>query len=244
MLALLKKEISMFFSSLTGYLVVTVFLLVTGLFLWVLPGEMNILFGGYSSLESLFYLAPWIYLFLIPAITMRLIAEEKKGGTMELLLTRPLSELQIVLAKYLAGVLLVAICLLPTFFYFWSVYQLGNPVGNIDMGATWGSYIGLFFLAAVYVSIGVFASSLTDNQIIAFVLSIVLCFVFYYGFEAVSEIPAVKGASEMLTFLGINEHYKSVSRGVIDSRDIIYFVSVIALFIWSTRVVLNSRKWF
>ena len=149
MLSLLQKEISMFFSSLTGYLVVTVFLLLTGLFLWVLPGEMNVLFGGYASLESLFFVAPWIYLFLVPAVTMRLFAEEKKGGTMELLLTRPMTELQIVMAKYLAGVVLVSISLLPTFIYFWSVYQLGSPIGNIDMGATWGSYIGLFFLAAV-----------------------------------------------------------------------------------------------
>ncbi len=243
MLSLLRKEISMFFSSLTGYLVVTVFLLITGLFLWVFPGEMNVLFGGYASLDSLFFVAPWVYLFLVPAITMRLFAEEKRGGTMELLLTRPMTELQIVMAKYLAGVVLVSISLLPTFIYFWSVYQLGNPIGNIDMGATWGSYIGLFFLAAVYVSIGVFASSLTDNQIVAFVLAMVLCFTFYYGFEAVGELPALKGCCETLTFMGINDHYKSVSRGVVDSRDVIYFLSVIAFFIGATRVVLNSRKW-
>ena len=243
MLSLLQKEISMFFSSLTGYMVVTVFLLLTGLFLWVLPGEMNVLFGGYASLESLFFVAPWIYLFLVPAVTMRLFAEEKKGGTMELLLTRPMTELQIVMAKYLAGVVLVSISLLPTFIYFWSVYQLGSPIGNIDMGATWGSYIGLFFLAAVYVSIGVFASSLTDNQIVAFVLAVVLCFTFFYGFEAMSELPALKGWSETLAFMGINDHYKSVSRGVVDSRDVIYFISIIALFVAATRMVLCSRKW-
>ncbi|MBN2744185.1 MAG: gliding motility-associated ABC transporter permease subunit GldF [Marinilabiliaceae bacterium] len=243
MLALFKKEISMFFSSLTGYLVVSVFLLMTGLFLWVLPGDLNVLFGGYATLDSLFYLAPWIYLFLVPAVTMRLFAEERKGGTLELLLTRPVSELQIVMAKYLAGVALVSISLLPTLLYFWSVYQLGNPVGSIDMGATWGSYIGLFFLAAVYVSIGVFASALTDNQIVAFVVSVVLCFVFYYGFEALSEMPALKSIGESLAFWGINDHYKSVSRGVVDSRDVIYFLSVIVLFVWGTRVVIGSRKW-
>lgn len=243
MLSLLKKEITMFFSSITGYLVVTVFLLINGLFLWVVPGEMNILFGGYASLDSLFYLAPWIYLFLVPAVTMRLIADEKRAGTMELLLTRPLSELQIVVAKYLAGLILVTLSLLPTLIYFVSVWQLGNPVGNIDTGATWGSYIGLFFLAAVYVSIGVFASSLSDNQIIAFILAVTLCFVFYYGFEAASSMPGLKEIRDQLVFLGIDDHYKSVSRGVVDSRDVIYFLSVITVFIASTRMVLNSRKW-
>jgi ABC-2 type transport system permease protein len=243
MFALFKKEIAIFFSSLTGYLVVTVFLLVNGLFLWVVPGEMNILYGGYASLESLFYLAPWIYLFLVPAVTMRLIADEKRSGTMELLLTRPLSELQIVMGKYLAGITLVIISILPTLIYFVSVYQLGNPVGNIDTGATWGSYIGLFFLAAVYVSIGVFASSLTENQIVAFILAMALCFVFYYGFDAASTMPGLKGFRNQLVFMGIDEHYKSVSRGVVDSRDVIYFVSVIVVFIFSTRMVINSRKW-
>ncbi|MFT3738286.1 MAG: gliding motility-associated ABC transporter permease subunit GldF [Breznakibacter sp.] len=243
MIALLKKEIAMFFSSLTGYLVVTVFLLVSGLLLWVMPGDLNILFGGYASLDALFFLAPWIYLFLVPAVTMRLFAEEKRAGTMELLLTRPLGELQIVTAKYLAGVALVFISLLPTLFYYWSVGQLANPVGNIDTGATWGSYIGLFFLASVYVAIGVFASSLTDNQIVAFVLAVLLCFLFFYGFEAISQIPGLKNGRDAFVFLGINEHYKSVSRGVVDSRDVVYFLSVVVLFIWGTKTVISSRKW-
>jgi ABC-2 type transport system permease protein len=243
MIALFKKEVAAFFSSLTGYLVIVVFLMITGLFLWVVPGEMNILFGGYSTLEPLFYLAPWIYLFLVPAITMRMFAEEKKSGTMELLLTRPVSELQIVMAKYFAGVLLVFISLLPTLVYVFSVYSLGNPVGNFDSGATWGSYIGLLLLGAVYVSIGVFSSSLTDNQIVAFVLAIVLCFSFYYGFEAISSISGLKSSRDILVFMGIDEHYQSVSRGVVDSRDLVYFVSVITLFLFLTRMVLNSRKW-
>jgi ABC-2 type transport system permease protein len=243
MIALLKKEVAAFFSSLTGYLVIVVFLMITGLFLWVVPGEMNIMFGGYSTLDPLFYLAPWIYLFLVPAITMRMFAEEKKSGTMELLLTRPVSELQIVLAKYIAGVLLVFISLLPTLVYVFSVYSLGNPVGNFDSGATWGSYIGLLLLGAVYVSIGVFSSSLTDNQIVAFVLAIVLCFSFYYGFEAMSSISGLKGFRDIFVFMGIDEHYQSVSRGVVDSRDLVYFGSVITLFLFLTRTVLNSRKW-
>jgi ABC-2 type transport system permease protein len=243
MLSLLQKEIAMFFSSLTGYLVVSVFLLTTGLLLWVVPGDLNILFGGYASLDALFFLAPWIYLFLVPAVTMRLFAEERRTGTLELLLTRPLSELQIALAKYLAGLVLVIISLLPTLIYLVSVYQLGNPVGNIDMGATWGSYIGLLFLAAVYVAIGVFASALTDNQIVAFVIAVALCFLFFYGFEAASLVPGLKEWRNMFVFLGINDHYKSVSRGVVDSRDVVYFLSVIALFVWATRTAINSRKW-
>ncbi|WP_066629475.1 gliding motility-associated ABC transporter permease subunit GldF [Labilibacter marinus] len=243
MWSLYRKEIASFFSSLTGYLVVGVFLVLTGLFLWVIPGEMNILFGGYSSLDSLFYLAPWLYLFLVPAVTMRLLADEKKSGTIELLYTRPLTEIHIVLAKYLAGLTLVVISLLPTLIYFYSIVQLGNPVGNIDFGGTWGSFIGLFFLAGIYVAIGVFCSSLTDNQIVSFVLAVVLSFIFYYGFEALSQVMSGSGAQSVIVYLGIDEHYQSMSRGVIDSRDLLYFLSVITLFIYLTRTVLSSRKW-
>ncbi|MBN2165882.1 MAG: gliding motility-associated ABC transporter permease subunit GldF [Marinilabiliaceae bacterium] len=243
MFSLFRKEVLSFFSSITGYLVVIVFLVITGLFLWVIPGDLNILFLGYSSLEPLFYLAPWIYLFLVPAVTMRLFAEEKKSGTIELLLTRPLSDLQIIFAKYLAGLVLVIISLLPTLIYYFTVNNLGNPVGNIDHGATWGSYIGLIFLAAVYVSIGVFGSSLSDNQIVAFVISLLISFLFYYGFEAISMLPALKSVGNVLVFFGIDNHYKSISRGVVDTRDIIYFFSVIVFFIYLTKTVLSSRKW-
>ena len=223
MIALLKKEIATFFSSITGALVVSVFLITTGLFLWVVPGEMNILFGGYASLEPLFYLAPWIYLFLVPAVTMRLFADERKAGTLELLLTRPISVFQIVGAKYLAGLILVFISLLPTLFYVFSVYVLGNPVGNIDVGGTWGSYLGLFFLAAVYAAIGVFSSSLSDNQIVSFVIAVVLCFFFYSGFDSIALIPGLNNAGEIIGALGIDVHYQSISRGVVDSRDLISY---------------------
>ncbi len=243
MWSLYKKEIASFFSSLTGYLVIGVFIIITGLFLWVIPGEMNILHGGYATLESLFYLAPWLYLFLVPAVTMRLFAEEKRTGTMELLYTRPLTELQIVLAKYLAGVTLVVISLLPTLIYFYSVVQLGNPSGNIDFGGTWGSFIGLFFLAAIYVSIGTFCSSLTDNQIVSFVLAVMLCFVFYYGFEALSQVFESNQLKNTIVFLGIDDHYQSISRGVIDSRDLIYFISTISIITYATRLTLISKKW-
>ena len=242
MWSLYRKEISSFFSSVTGYLVAGVFLVLTGLFLWVIPGQMNILFGGYASLDSLFYLAPWLYLFLVPAVTMRLFADEKRTGTMELLYTRPISEWHIVMAKYLAGFTLVVISLLPTLVYFYSVIQLGNPVGNIDFGGTWGSFIGLLFLSGIYVAIGVFCSSLTDNQIVSFIMAVVLSFVFYYGFEALSQM--VSGSSQsLIVFMGIDEHYQSMSRGVLDSRDVLYFLSMIALFLYLTRTVLSSKKW-
>lgn len=247
MFSLLKKEITSFFGSLTGYVVVFVFLLATGLFLWVFPGNFNIPDSGYASLDGLFGLAPWVYLFLVPAITMRLFAEEKRLGTMEVLLTRPLSVLQIVLAKYLAGLLLVVISLLPTFLYFYSVYVLGNPISCIDMGGTWGAYIGLFFLAAIYVAIGLFASALTDNPVFAFLLAMALSFLAYMGFDLVGSMQFPSDIQQFLINLGINEHYQSVSRGVVDSRDVVYFLVVITLFIFlASRIIhfhrVNFRK--
>jgi ABC-2 type transport system permease protein len=243
MVQLLRKEISSFFNSLTGYIVIAVFLLASSMFLWVFPGEFNIPENGYASLDSLFVLAPWVFLFLLPAITMRLFADEKKSGTIELLLTKPFTDFQIIIAKYLSGILLGLFSLIPTLIYFLSVYMLGSEIGNIDTGGTWGSYIGLFFLAGIYVSIGLFASSITDNQIIAFLLGLIISFFFYIGFESISSIGFLEPVSEFILNLGINEHYKSMSRGVIDIRDVIYFLSIIALFLFLTKTVLESRKW-
>ncbi len=243
MIQLLKKEITGFFSSLIGYIVIIVFLVTNSLFLWIFPGEFNILDNGYASLDSLFILAPWVFLFLVPATTMRLFSDEKKSGTIELLFTKPFTDIQIVLAKYFAGVILVMFALLPTLIYFLSVYLLGSQVGNIDLGGTWGSYIGLFFLASIYVAIGVFVSSLTENQIVAFLLAVILSFFFYIGFESISSLAFLESISELVLNLGINEHYKSMSRGVIDIRDITYFLGVIAVFVFSTKMVLESRKW-
>ena len=243
MLALLKKEINGFFSSLTGYIVILVFLLANSLFMWVFPGELNVLDGGYASLDTLFLMGPWVFLFLVPAITMRMLAEEKKTGTMELLLTRPLSDLEIILAKYVAGLILVLFSLIPSLVYFVSVYLLGNPMGNLDAGGIWGSYIGLFFLAAIYVAIGIFASSLTDNQIIAFIIAMLLSFFMFIGFESISTLSVWKGWDNVMLNMGINEHYKSMSRGVIDSRDMMYFMLVITTFIFITQTVFQSRKW-
>ncbi|WP_162304581.1 gliding motility-associated ABC transporter substrate-binding protein GldG [Maribellus luteus] len=238
--SLFKKEIKTFLGSLIGYLAVLVFLLVSGLFLWVFPGDFNIVGSGYSTLDPFFSLAPWLYLFLIPAITMRFFADEKRSGTIELLLTRPVSAFQLVFAKFLAGMVLVFISLLPTLLYFLSVYLLGNPVGSIDTGATWGSFFGLFFLATIYVAIGVFTSSLTDNQIVSFILSMVLSFVFYLGFEFAASSGIPYWVEQMLTWLSINEHFLSASRGVIDLEDVIYFLGMTFLFLFFTAVFLRK----
>ncbi len=243
MIALFRKEISGFFSSLTGYIVVLVFLLVSSLFMWVFPGDLNILDGGYANIDTLFMIAPWVFLFLIPAITMRMFADEKKSGTLELLLTRPLTDFQIVLAKFMAGLTLVAFSLAPALIYFLSVYLLGSPVGDVDSGATWGSFIGLFFLAAVYVSIGLFTSSVTDNIIVSFILAAILSAFMYTGFELLGHISMFQSFASLLVGLGINEHYTSLSRGVVDSRDVIYYLAVVAIFLLITKTVLNSRRW-
>jgi ABC-2 type transport system permease protein len=243
MYSIYKKEIVSFFSSLTGYIAIIVFLALTGWFMWINPGEFNVLDGGYASIDTLFFIAPWVFLFLVPATTMRSFAEERKTGTIELLLTHPVSEMQLVMAKYLAAVTLILFSLIPCLIYFVTVYFIGNPVGNIDSGGTWGSFIGLFFLASAYAAIGIFASSLTDNQIVAFIVSAVLCFFVYTGFDGLASMAPLKSVGAFIISLGINEHYKSLSRGVIDIRDIVYFVIVAATFTSAARLKLQSRKW-
>lgn len=243
MLALLLKEIRSFLSSLIGYIVMAVFLLMTGLFMWIFPGEWNTLDNGLASLESLFVLAPWVFMFLIPAITMRSFSEERRAGTIELLLTRPIGDFEIVIAKYLGGVVLVAISLVPTLIYFASVYILGEPQGNIDTGGTWGSYIGLLLLGSAYVSIGVFASSVTSNQIVAFLMATLLCFFMYIGFESIASFDSFGKLDTVLLRMGISDHYRSLSRGLIDSRDLIYFAILTGIFLLITRTVIQSRRW-
>jgi ABC-2 type transport system permease protein len=240
MYSLFVKEIKTFLGSLIGYLVIAVFLLITGLFLWVFPGMYNIPDNGYATLEGLFLLAPWVYLFLVPAITMRSFADEKRTGTIEILLTHPITDFQLVSAKFLAGLVLVVFSLFPTLLWFFSVYLLGNPVGSIDVGATWGSFIGLFFLASIYVAIGIFASSLTDNQIVSFILAMALSFVFYLGFDFVSSSGVPFILEQILLWFSINTHYLSISRGVIDMRDMIYFAGMALFFIFLTGILLRK----
>ena len=243
MFTLFKKEVNGFLNSLIGYIVIIVFLLIMGLFLWVFPMQFNLLDFGYANLDGLFILSPFVFLFLIPAITMRSFADEKKSGTLELLMTQPLSDFQVILAKFLAGVVLVIFSLLPTFVYFISIYKLGLPPGYLDMGGIWGSYLGLLFLAMSFVAIGVFASSLTDNQIVSFILSVFLCFFFYLGFELVDSFILSGNIGLMVESLGINAHYNAMSRGVIDTRDLIYFLSLTGFFLLLTKLSLESRKW-
>lgn len=243
MITLYKKEIRTFLSSLIGYVVIIVFLLINGLFLWVFQGDFNILDFGYANMDGLFMIAPFVFLFLIPAITMRSFSEEKRVGTIEMILTKPLTDFQIVMAKYLAGLSLVVFSLLPTLIYMFSVYRLGLPPGNMDMGGTWGSYIGLLFLGASFVAIGLFSSTLTDNQIVSFIIGVFLSGFLYIGFEFMYSLNWLGNLDLFIKSLGINSHYTSMSRGVIDTRDVIYFLSVIVLFIFLAKHSLERRKW-
>jgi ABC-2 type transport system permease protein len=243
MFTLLKKEVRGFLSSLIGYIVITMFLLINGLFLWVFASDFNILDFGFASLEGLFMMAPFVFLFLIPAITMRSFADEHKSGTIEFLLTKPITDLQIILAKYFAGVVLVIFSVLPTLVYFYSVYQLGLPKGNIDTGGMWGSYIGLLFLGAAFVSIGLFASSVSGNTIVSFIIAVFLCLFVYVSFDFIHSLELFGPLDLFIKTLGINTHYTSMSRGVIDTRDVVYFISLITFFILITRLSIESRKW-
>ena len=242
MLSILSKEINGFFSSLAAYISMAVFLLVTSLFLWVFP-DSSILDYGYAGLDSFFNIAPYLFMFLIPAITMRSLAEEQKDGTFELLATRPLSDWQIVIGKFLASLLIIVLTLVPTLIYYISVYQLGISKGNIDTGSVIGSYLGLILLGGAFTSIGLFTSSFGKNQIIAFTLSVFLCFVTFSAFDSISKVISLQSFESSLTSLGINQHYQSISRGVLDSRDFIYFISFAGLFLLLTKTVLGARKW-
>lgn len=228
-------------NSLIAYLVIGVFLTCMGLLMWVFP-DTNVLDYGYAEMETLFRLGPYVFMFLIPAITMRLFAEEKKGGTLELLLTRPLTEWQIVGGKYLAGLFLVFFTLLPTVVYYFSIAALGNPTGNIDTAGVLGSYIGLLLLGGAFTSIGLLASALTENQIIAFITAVFLCFFFYTGFSSLAAVDAWAKTSLWLEQLGMLYHYNTLSKGLVDSRDVMYFLSIILLFLLLTKLKLNSRK--
>jgi ABC-2 type transport system permease protein len=238
MFAILKKEFNSFFASPIAYLVIGVFLLINGLFLWVFKDDFNILNAGFADLNSFFFLAPWVFLFLIPAITMKSFADEFSNGTIELLKTKPISDWKIVFGKFWASLLLVFIALIPTLTYAYTIYQLANPVGDIDFGSIIGSYIGLLFLAATYTSIGLFTSTLSKNQIVAFILGVMITFFLFYGFDAIS---ISLGNELIIKKMGINEHFKSISRGVIDSRDIIYFLSVTVFFLFITKTRLNNE---
>ncbi len=242
MLQILNKEINSYLNSLIAYVVIAVFLTGMGLLMWLFP-ETSVLDYGFAEMTTLFSLGPYVFLFLVPAITMRSFAEEKKAGTMELLLTQPVTDWQLIIGKFLAAWAVVLFALLPTLIYYFSVYRLGSPVGNLDSAGIFGSYIGLLLLGGVFTSIGIFASSLTENQVIAFILAVFLCFILFTGFGSLATLAERSKLGYYVSQWGILYHYEAMSRGLIDSRNLVYFVTVIGLMLLLTQVVLNSRKW-
>lgn len=242
MIRVLTKEFNSFLNSLIAYVVIGVFLTGMGLLMWVFP-ETSVLDYGYADMDTLFSLGPYVFIFLIPAITMRSFAEERKSGTMELLLTKPLTDWDIVLGKFLACFLLVLFALLPTLIYYFSVSALGTPAGNIDTPGVIGSYIGLALLAGVFCSVGIVASSITSNQIVAFILAAFLCFIVFTGFESMSTLNVWSAHTLFIKQFGILYHYEALSKGLIDSRDVIYFISVGALMLLISKTILSARSW-
>lgn len=240
MKSILLREIKSFFGSPIGYLVIAIFLLLNGLFLWVFEGDFNILNSGFADLSPFFTISPWILIFLIPAVTMRSFSDEKKQGTIELLLTKPITIWEIVSGKFFGAFLLIVIAIIPTFIYVYVISTLGMPEGNIDMGSILGSYFGLLFLIAGYTAIGIFTSTLSENQIVAFILSVFLCFLFYFGFQGIATF--VKDFEDVIAAVGMDSHFKSMSRGVIDTRDILYFVSIALAFLSMTVYKLKSLQ--
>jgi ABC-2 type transport system permease protein len=240
MIQIFSKEFNSYLNSLIAYLVISVFLTGIGLLLWVFP-ETSILDYGFADMDTLFSMGPYVFTFLIPAITMKSFAEEKKLGTMELLLTKPLTDWDIVLGKFMAAFSLALVALIPTFIYYFSIYQLGNPVGNIDTAGVIGSYIGLLLLAAIFCAIGICTSSLTNNQIVSFILAAFLCLIFYSGFDELSTLT--NNSALLIKQLGILYHYESLSKGLIDSRDVVYFISVTGLILLCAKTVIGSRQW-
>ncbi|NOR26937.1 MAG: gliding motility-associated ABC transporter permease subunit GldF [Lutibacter sp.] len=239
---ILLKELNSFFSSPIAYLVIAVYLLVNGLFLWVFEGDFNILHAGFADLNNYFFLAPWIFIFLIPAITMRSFSDEYNTGTIEILKTKPITNWQLILGKYVGSLLLVILAILPTLIYVYSIYKLGNPVGNLKLGTTLGSFIGLLFLASTYTAIGVFASTISKNQIVSFITAVFISFFFFYGFEALANYNLFGNLDYTFQNFGMNSHFESISKGVIDTRDLIYFVSITFFFLILTNYRIQHEQ--
>jgi len=238
MLAILRKELNLFFASPIAYLVIGIFLLINGLFLWVFKGDFNILNAGFADLNSLFLISPWFFIFLIPATTMRSFSDEIRLGTIEIIKTKPITSWNIILGKFFGSFILVILALVPTLSYAYTVFQLGNPMGNLDFGSTVGSYIGLLFLASSFTAIGLFTSTLSSNQIVAFIIGVVLSFFMYYGFDAIADLM---NNNYTIENLGMTSHFKSISQGVIDTRDILYFLSVTFFFLFLTKINFEHK---
>lgn len=242
MIAIFKREIQSFFTSPIGYLVIGLFLVLNGLFLWVFKGPFNIFEYGFADLSNFFLLAPWVFLFLIPAITMRSFSEEKKLGTLELLFIKPISLWEAVLGKFLGTFCLALLAILPTLLYVYTISQLGVTPGNFEMGMVIGSYFGLLFLIASYTAIGLFASTLSENQIVAFIIGMVLCFLMLYGFESLSTVLPTGSMIVLVQHLGMKAHFESIARGVVDTRDLVYFVSLTGFFLFLTTHQLKNQN--
>jgi ABC-2 type transport system permease protein len=242
MFQVLSKEFNSYLNSLIAYVVIGVFLIAIGLLMWVFP-ETSVLEYGYADMDTLFSLGPYVFIFLVPAITMRSLAEERKAGTMELLITKPLTDWDILLGKFFASFILVIFALLPTLIYYYSIYLLGNPIGNIDTPGVIGSYIGLLLLGAVFCAVGLFASSITPNQIVAFIIAAFLCFIIFSGFNSLAAMDLWAQQALFIKQFGILYHYESLSKGLIDTRDVIYFLSVIFIMLSFTKLILASRQW-
>jgi len=242
MYSLLIKEIKSFLTSIIGYVFTIIFLLTSGLFHWVISYNTNFLEGMESDLIPFFNLSPTIFLILIPAITMKSIAEERKNGTIEVLFTKPISDFEVIMAKYLSSVILLIIALIPTLIYYWSMYSLGNPVGVIDDGATITSYLGLILLGATFISVGIFSSSLTNSQIVAFILAMFFCWFLYDGLNLLGSFNLMGDFDLIIRYLSASYHYESIKKGVVDTSDLIYFLSVITIFVFSSLTVLKSLK--
>jgi ABC-2 type transport system permease protein len=242
MFTIFIKEVNYFLNTLIAYVVISVFLTAIGLLMWVFP-ETSVLTYGYADMETLFAFGPYVFMFLIPAITMRMFAEESKNGTLELLFTRPLTDWQIILGKYLSAYFLVIFALIPTLLYYYTIYQLGSPVGNIDTPGVIGSYIGIILLGGVFTAIGIFSSSITSNQIVAFILSVFICFILYAGLASISSMSFWGNTASNIERLGISYHYNAMSKGLIDSRNLIYFISIAISMLLFTKLTISSRKW-
>lgn len=240
MWAIWRREWNGFLNSLVAYIALVVFLLITGLFIWVFP-DYSILEFGYAQLDQLFVIGPWVLMFLVPAVTMRFFSEEKRSGTAELLFTRPVSTSAVVLGKFLAGWALVLFSVLPTLCYVVALYYLAEPVGNLDLGGIAGSYLGLVLLGGVFAGIGTWASAVTEHPVVSFVLGVFLCFFMYAAFDSLRFLPLPNTALLVIEQLGIGAHFESMSKGVVDLRDLVYFASVTFFFLFWTRTVLDQR---
>lgn len=242
MIRIFFKELNGFLDSLIGYMVMGVFLVAIGLLTWVFP-DTSVLDYGYADMDTLFSVGPFVLIFLIPAITMRSFAEEKKLGTLEWLLTKPVTEWSLVLGKFLASMALVTVSLLPTLIYYYSLRQLGNPIGNIDTPGIAGSYLGMILLSSVFCAVGVMGSALTANQIVSFILSAFLCLTFYTGLDTMAQLFSTGQQALWVKQMGMLYHYDAMSKGLIDTRDVVYFLSLTGVLLLGTRTILSGRSW-